>query len=176
MSTYDWPTATWAKPGSGEWRVVDNLQRASESPLSGFVQTLDMPGARWGRVTHFTAQTQADRDQLEGFLLGLSGRVHRVRLWDFERARPRGTINLTGVTTSGSTAQFAEQMTLQGCGAGKTLLSGDWFATPTQLVRCVEARRPSAPSSPSPKPTLARRSAPSSRRRCSRASSRCSST
>lgn len=138
MSTYNWPTAAWAVPGEAEWRVVDSLQRVSESPLSGAVQTLSMPCAKWGWAFSFSAQTLASREQLEGFLLGLSGREHRVRLWDFKRPQPRGTINLSGVTTSGSTAQFATQMTLQGCGAGKTLLSGDWFATPTQLLRCVE--------------------------------------
>lgn len=138
MATFNWPTATWAKPGSYMWRVIDNLQRASESPLSGAIQTLAMPGARWGLSLHFAHQALADRDQLEGFLLSLYGRENRVRMYDFNRQRPRGTINLTGVTTSGSTAQFARQMTLQGCGAGKTLLSGDWFATPTQLLRCTE--------------------------------------
>lgn len=138
MTTYNWPAADWAKPGSGEWRVVDSLQRSSESPLSGHVQTLAMPGARWAWMLDFNHQPLADREQLEGFLLGLSGREHRVRLWDFKRPRPRGTINTSGVVTSGSTAQFATQMVLTGCGAGKTLLSGDWFATPTQLLRCVE--------------------------------------
>lgn len=138
MTVYTWPTADWAKPGAGEWRIIDNLQRFSESPLSGYVQTLSMPGARWGWALDFSAQPLAYREQLEGFLLGLSGREHRVRLWDFKRPRPRGTINLTGVTTLGATAQFATQLTLQGCGAGTTLLSGDWFATPTQLLRAVE--------------------------------------
>lgn len=138
MSTYDWPTADWAKPNSAEWRIIDNLQRSTESPLSGYTQTLSMPGARWGWGLDFAAQPLAHREQLEGFLLGLSGREHRVRMWDLKRARPRGTIALSGVTSSGSTAQFATQMTLQGCGAGATLLSGDWFATPVQLLRCVE--------------------------------------
>lgn len=138
MTTFNWPTADWGKPASGEWRVVDNLQRNNESPLSGHVQTLSMPGARWGWMLDFNHQPLADREQLEGFLLGLSGREHRVFLWDFKRPRPRGTLNTTGVTTSGSTAQFATTMTLTGCGISKTLLAGDWFATPTQLLRCVQ--------------------------------------
>lgn len=138
MTTTTWPTADWAKPASGELRVVDNLQRISESPLSGHVQTLAMPGARWGWMLDFPAQSLADRRQLEGWLVGLSGREHRVRLWDFKHTRPAGTIATAGVTTLGSTAQFATTLVLQGCGAGATLLSGDWFATPTQLLRCIE--------------------------------------
>lgn len=138
MTTYAWPDADWAEPGSAELRVIDNLQRGNESPLSGHVQTLGMPGARWGWALDFDHQLLADREQLEGFLVGLSGREHRVRLWDMQRPRPRGTIGLTGVTTSGVTAQFAEQMTLVGCGAGASLLRGDWFGTPTQLLLCVE--------------------------------------
>lgn len=138
MTTYAWPTDSYAEPTAAELLVIDNLQRHTESPLSGYVQTMAMPGARWGWGLDFGAQTLEDRDRLEGFLVGLSGREHRVRVWDFKRPRPRGSINLTGVTSSGSTAQFATQMTLQGCGAGRTLLAGDWFATPVQLLRCVE--------------------------------------
>lgn len=138
MSVYTWPDAPWAVPSATELRVVDTLQRVSESPLSGAVQTLSMPGARWGWGYDFDAQPHDARMQLEAWLIGLSGRQHRVRLWDTKRTRPRGSINLSGVTTSGSAAQFAEQLTLQGCGAGKTLLMGDWLATPTQLLRCTE--------------------------------------
>lgn len=138
MSVFTWPDAAWAVPSATELRVVDILQRVSESPLSGAVQTLSMPGAKWGWAFDFDSQPHDARMQLEAWLIGLSGREHRVRLWDYKRPRPRGTVSLSGVTTSGSTAQFAEQITLQGCGAGKTLLMGDWFATPTQLLRCTE--------------------------------------
>lgn len=138
MSVYDWPSADWAVPGRAELRVVDSLQRINESPLSGAVQTLAMPGTRWGWMLDFNAQPQQRRQQLEAFLIGLSGRVHRVRLWDIKRSRPRGTINLSGVSLNAAAPQFATQLVLKGCGASRTLLAGDWFATPTQLLYCVE--------------------------------------
>lgn len=138
MATYDWPATRDFLPEVATWRIVDNLQRASESPLSGYVQTLAMPGAKWGWAFDFGAHSLSARDAVEAYLLRLSGREHRVRLWDLKRERPRGTCNLSGVTISATVAQFAPTLPLAGCGAGATLLAGDWLGLATgQLVRVV---------------------------------------
>jgi hypothetical protein len=138
MTIYAWPTTRAFVPAAAQLRVIDNLQRSSESPLSGYTQTLSMPGARWAWDYDFGAHDQANRAQVEAYLLRLSGREHRVRLWDFKQPRPRGTINLGGVTLNAAAAQFATALVLSGCGAGKTLLAGDWLAVATgQLVRVV---------------------------------------
>lgn len=138
MTTYAWPTERWALPQAMELRVVDNLQRWSESPLSGYVQTLAMPGARWGWAMDFAGQRVEDRAKLEAYLMRLQGMQHRVSLYDLKNPRPAGTINLSGVTTSGTAAQFATSVNLQGCGANTTLKAGDWFGIPSgQLLRCT---------------------------------------
>jgi hypothetical protein len=138
MTIYAWPTTRAFLPATAQLRVIDNLQRSSESPLSGYTQTLSMPGARWGWDFDFGAHDLASRAQVEAYLMRLSGREHRVRLWDFKQPRPRGTINLSGVTLSAAAAQFATTLALAGCGAAKTLLAGDWLTVATgQLVRVV---------------------------------------
>lgn len=126
MSTITWPTAQWAKPATCDLQVIDNLQRVSESPLSGYTQTLAMPGARWGWSMQFPSQNRADRDQLEGLLLSLDGRANRVRLWDFKRPQPRGLIGLSGVTLAAAAAQFATSLVLQGCRGANLLLGGSF--------------------------------------------------
>lgn len=126
MAIYDWPDTRTFIPGTAELRVVDNTQRALESPMSGYVQTLSMPGARWGWGLDFAAHALAERDALEGFLLRLSGRQHRVRLWDLKRPRPRGTIATTGVTLGATAAPFAALLTLAGCRAAPNLILGNF--------------------------------------------------
>ena len=138
MTTYTWPDTRDAAPRSAQWRVVDNLQRSSESPLSGYTQTISMPGARWGWTLEFGDHRSDLRQEVEAFLLRLSGREHRVSLWDFKRRVPRGTCNLSGVTLGAAAAQFATSLQLAGCGANKTLVAGDWIGLATgQLVRVV---------------------------------------
>lgn len=116
-------------------RQVHNNQ-VFQSPLSGFTQTSSLPGSRWGWSVDWGPSRSAHRQSLEGLLTRLSGREHRLQLWDMKRPRPRGTINTSGVTASAA-VQFATTLTLNGCGASTTLLSGDWFSVGGQLLMCV---------------------------------------
>lgn len=127
MTTYAWPTSRHFVPASHELRVIDNTQRTVESSLSGYVQTNAMPGARWGWGMDFTPHTQAQRAELEAYLLRLSGRQHRVQLWDMRNPRPRGNVQLTGVTLGATAAQFATTLQLAGCRAGANLIPGGSF-------------------------------------------------
>lgn len=127
MTTYTWPAAGgkayW--PKGVRWMERHN-DRYSESPLSGFVQTGNMPGSRWGMSVEFPAQSYAERRELGAWLRRLSGREHRASMFDLANPVRRGTCNLAGVTVSGSVAQFATTLNLAGCGASTTLLAGDW--------------------------------------------------
>ena len=126
MTTYTWPTSRHFVPATHELRVVDNTQRTVESSLSGYVQTNAMPGARWGWGMDFTAHTQAQRAEVEAYLLRLSGRQHRVQMWDLRNPRPRGSIGLTGVTLGATAAQFATSLTLAGCRGANAVLGGSF--------------------------------------------------
>lgn len=139
MTVYTWPETRPFRPGNATLRQRHNQQRVSESPLNGTTQGLSMPGSRWGWDFDFPANRNADRPAIEAFLTKLDGIEHRVRLYDFWRPRPRGTCNLAGVTIGSPAAQFARTVQLAGCGAGGTLLEGDWLGLPSgQLVMVVE--------------------------------------
>lgn len=134
MSTYDWPTARAFQPREMAL-VVRHNQAQSVSALSGYTQTLSRPGARWGWRMQFSSNTLEERRQVEGYVLRLAGREHLVRLWDMRYPRPAGNCNLAGVTVASAAAAFARSMAIQGCGAGRQLLAGDWFSVNGQLLR-----------------------------------------
>lgn len=127
MAIYDWPASRTFMPQAAQLRVVDGTQRTLESPLSGYVQTVSMPGARWGWGLDLLPHASAERQAVEAWLLQLSGRQHRARLWDMKQPRPRGTIGLTGVTLGAAAAQFATSLTLAGCKAAPNLLQNSSF-------------------------------------------------
>lgn len=135
MATYAYPGTAALVPARNVLRQFHNNQ-STTSPLSGFTQTASLPGSRWGWALEWAALSPRDRQALEGLLTRLSGQEHRLQLWDFKRPQPLGTINRTGVTASAA-AQFATSITLNNCGSGTTLLSGDWFAVGGQLLMCV---------------------------------------
>lgn len=139
MTTYTWPTTRHFRPSETVLRIYDNAQRVAESPLSGDVQTLSMPGARWGWDITLSGASGDELASIEAFLVRLSGREHRVSLWDFKRPRPRGTCNTSGVTLNSTAAQFATTLSLAGCGASKTLLAGDWLGLSSGQVVMVVA-------------------------------------
>lgn len=130
MAEYTWPTSSKAyTPSAMTWRQRHNT-RMSVSPLSGAVQTISLPGMRWGVTLEWPAHSYAERALVEGLLTLLAGPEHRLVLSDLARPGPQGTINLTGVTMSAA-AQFATTVTLNGCGASTSLRPGDWLSVTT---------------------------------------------
>ena len=137
MTTYSWPAGRSFVPQRSDLRVFNN-GRENASPESGTSQTVTRPGSKWGWSVVMKAMSVADREDFEGFLIGLSGREHRVSTHDWKHPQPRGTCNLTGVTLGAGAAQFATSVQLAGCGASKTLKRGDWIGFSTgQLCRVV---------------------------------------
>ena len=138
MSTYTWPTSGKAFYLAGITIAQRHNQRMSTSELSGAIQTISLPGMRWSASLDFPKQTYAERAELEGWFSRLSGMEHRAALWDISRPVPRGTCNLSGVTASAA-SQFATSIQLNGLGASKTVLAGDWLkvttATGAQLLQ-----------------------------------------
>lgn len=143
MAVYQWPAAGgkafW--PARVRWRSHPNT-RGSTSPLSQYVQTTAMPGAKWGLLLEFPEQSYDERRALHGWLDQLSGQEHRASLFDVSQPTPRGSCPVSGVTVQGGAAQFATALTLAGTPAGTTLLAGDQIQVPiagggTQLLRIV---------------------------------------
>lgn len=130
MSQYNWPAGD-SRFGAARFDLTQaHNNRTFTSVLSQSTQTLSLPGARWGWVVTFPEQSNAFRQAIEAWLTRLSGMEHRAVMFDVARPSPLGSIALSGVTAA-SAAQFASSITLNNCGAGATLKSGDWFSVAT---------------------------------------------
>lgn len=138
MTTFAWPTgdSAFSQFSAMVWKPRHNCD-SSVSPLNGDVQTISRPGSRWGRALTFWPQTFDERRRVVAFLERLNGQEHRISMTDPLQPSPRGTIALSGVTASTGAAQFAQQITLANCGAGTTILRGDWLGIGGQAVKVI---------------------------------------
>ena len=136
MATYTWPTTKAFMPEGITWGMRSN-DRMFTSPLSGATQTASIPGTRWACTLSFSPDGQASRPALEAFLAKCR-REHRIALWNLKRPAPAGSCNLTGVTLASAVSQFANSVTLAGCGASKTLKAGDMLGLAGQLLMVAD--------------------------------------
>lgn len=138
MTTISFPTLSRSAPRVLQFGLRSYTQ-SMESPLTGSVQTVEIPfAARW--MMSFTLgnlDETTDAPLMQAFLVKLRGRANRAALYNFARPIPQGTIALSGVTTSGSTAQGATSVSLAGCGAAATVKAGDFFAVGGELKMAV---------------------------------------
>lgn len=134
MTTLTWPTLTRTAPRVLDFSLVPNTQSFS-SPLSGAVQTIEMPGARWKVSFMLENLTEADSALLQAFLVKLRGRAGRFYLHNFARTEPRGTQRGTPLVKGAS--QTGTTLAIDGCTAGATLLAGDFFAVNGELKMVV---------------------------------------
>lgn len=89
MTTYAFPTLTDRSIAQMEFGLRSNVQ-VSTSDLSGEVQTVELPGARWTLSFRSVGLVRADAAKLEAFLAKLRGGANRARLPVFGRSSPRG--------------------------------------------------------------------------------------
>jgi hypothetical protein len=121
------------------WTLVSNTQ-ISVSPLSGSVQTQELPGARWRVSIAYPPLLDADAALLRSFLVRMRGQANRVDLYPWDRQTPRGTALGTPLVKGAS--QTGATLVTDGWNVGATLLAGDFIQFGTQL--CVVATNPSA--------------------------------
>lgn len=136
MTILTWPTFARAVPRNFDWSLVPNTQ-SFQSPLSGAVQTVEMPGARW--KASFLLEDLIDQDAatLQAFLVQLRGRAGRFYLYNFARQSPRGT--LSGTPLVNGAGQTGNTLAIDGCTVGATLLAGDYFGVNGELKMAVAA-------------------------------------
>lgn len=138
MASYDWPSNPRLIPARADLQYYVNA-RSNVSAETGFTQGVTKPGTRWGWSLTLPAMSSAAHAEMEAFIARLSGYEHRAKIYDWKRPRPRGTCNVSGVTVQSTVAQFANTVTLTGCGANATLLAGDWFKFATGQLVMVSA-------------------------------------
>lgn len=140
MQILDWPyTQPFLTTQSDMW--LEDVNVTERSSQGGGQQTTARPGAHW-RYSMTMPRDNAERRQvLLGFLRSLNGKENGVRLWDMRKfglnnahGSPAGSINTVGVTVRVTANQFANEVSLQGCGVGKTLLQGDMLSINGQLI------------------------------------------
>lgn len=132
---YDMP-AWWSNV---RHRISDMHTQAQSVAIYGRGdQAILQPGSRWVWDLDFPAHDSATRQAAEAFFFRLNGMQHRVRIHDLSRPTPLGTINLSGVVMQFAAVQFAESVSIHGCGANTTLLAGDWLGVSGQLFMAVE--------------------------------------
>lgn len=104
------PTLSRQIPNELRWGLESNVM-ISISPLSGAVQTLELPGARWRATLTYRNMSGADLALLQAFLAECRGQAGRFNLPCYERIGPRGAgggspnISANGLTGTGLNVQ-----------------------------------------------------------------------
>lgn len=136
MADLAWPTAGRRVPGSLNWMLAANGMEFT-SPLTGSVQSMELPGARWKCSFSMRAMAGDEADTFRALLVRLRGKANSVLLYPLDRPYPRGTIALMGVTLGAAATAGATTAQLAGCGAAATLKAGDYFGVAGELKLCV---------------------------------------
>ena len=132
MSTITWPSTDIFKPATFEIALRSNVL-ISTSPLSGAIQTVELPGARWVIVMTLDPVEWAEQAEREALFAQIAGQANRVALWHMVRPAPRGTMRgsptLSAAATAGDTSLSITTT------AGATVLKGDMVKIGSQLVQ-----------------------------------------
>lgn len=136
MAILDLPAAIPA-PSECQWALVSATQSFS-SPLSGAVQTLELPGARWSARLRWEWLTRAEAAALRAFLASLRGAAGRFRLWDHGAQTPRGSAAGVPVVAAGSAGATLQTTGWTPSAAG-VLLAGDYVGLATGQLCLVVA-------------------------------------
>ena len=89
------------QPESFEWGI-SYISQVSSSPLTGYVQTLEIPGARWKARLSYSDLTPAEGRELMAFLTRLRGMSGRFYLSDLSLENNQGDSTATKVVAAGS--------------------------------------------------------------------------
>ena len=100
MTDINWNSG-WKKPVRIRWGLRANTL-ALTSPLTGQVQTVGMPGARWFVTLEWPPLTEAQSRQIESLRAQLRGRANRLLLWHLARPALRGAGGGTPVVNGAS--------------------------------------------------------------------------
>jgi len=69
-------------PTSTEWQLISNSQ-IYVSPLSGTIQTVELPGARWSATLNYNELEPEEASKLKGFLVQARGSSNKFYMFDY---------------------------------------------------------------------------------------------
>ena len=110
------------------------------SPLSGSVQTIEVPGARWVASMTYSGMSVAEGRELAGFIADLRGSGGRFFLYDFSHPEPRGSNSFpSAVTLNGNYGVGVTSIATIGwtASAAGVLLVGDYIELPNKELKIV---------------------------------------
>lgn len=125
-------------PNSLNFGIKYNTQ-ISVSPLSGSVQTVEIPGARWTAELTFSGLEAYEGRVLAAFIAEMRGSSGRFFLHDFSHAAPRGTASAPGAVTISGAGQTGNSVTTAGWNISQTgvLLPGDYVSFDNNELKLV---------------------------------------
>jgi hypothetical protein len=135
MTILTFPTDIPA-PNQMDWTPQYNTQ-TFESPLTGSVQTLELPGMRWAATLNYNNFTEEYAASLEAFITQLRGQSGRFYLYNFARSVPRGTVSgsptVNNESASPTALQTGTTLITKNWGAGSQMKKGDFFSVNYEL-------------------------------------------
>jgi hypothetical protein len=131
MTIYTWPNLSRIAPGSLDWGLTSNTH-AFGSPLSGSVQTLELPGARWRFSFDMNSLAPDDSATLRAWLVGLRGQSGRFYMHNMSQPSPRGAGG--GAPVVSGAGQSGVALSTSGWPFSTTVLKvGDFFEVNGEL-------------------------------------------
>lgn len=135
MTIHTWPQLSRIAPGSLDWGYTSNTQTFA-SPLSGSVQTMELPGTRWRFSFDMGTLNPDDSALLRGWLMLLRGQSGRFYMHNMAHPHPRGAAGGTPVVSGAG--QSGISLVTEGWPAGVTVLkTGDFFEVNGELKMIV---------------------------------------
>jgi len=135
MTTLTFPEFSRLEPAKIEWSLKSNTI-SFQSPLSGSVQTVEFPGARWNFSFTLENLREDDAALMQAFLMRLRGQAGRFYAHNYARPTPRGTA--TGTPLVAGAAQAGTTLNTDGWTPSITALkAGDFFGINNELKMAV---------------------------------------
>lgn len=125
MPTFSLPTELQIGASNIRWGLQSNTL-VNVSPLSGQVQTVELPGARWTCELGYSVLTEAEAAVMRSLLVRMRGQANRLLLWDFANPTPRGTQRGTPLVNGAN--QTGSTLNIDAVTNGNTFLRGDMLS------------------------------------------------
>ena len=130
MATFDHPAALL--PENMEWGSVKRSIQ-SRSPITGAIESIEFPAERWQLSVTYPPRTVAEAGLAESFFSRVVGGVERIRIYNFRRPVPVGTMR-GSPTLAASIARGDLSLQINTTG---TLEAGDFFKIGNQLFQAL---------------------------------------
>lgn len=115
-----------------EWGSVKRSIQ-SRSPITGAIESIEFPAERWQLSVTYPPRTVAEAGLAESFFSRVVGGVERIRIYNFRRPVPVGTMR-GSPTLAASIARGDLSLQINTTG---TLEAGDFFKIGNQLFQAL---------------------------------------